>query len=359
MIQMTFRLVLIISLTACSGPAYYFQATSGQLKLMRSRQDIQSILDNPITTSELSSDLKTAGQIMTFAHEKLDLPDNGSYSSYVEVDANALVWNVVATEEFSLRPKKWCFLVTGCVPYRGFFKQQKAIDSAARLRKKGMDVVVSPAGAYSTLGWFKDPLLSTMTSGSDVRLAAYLFHELAHQRLYKKGDGAFNEAYANFVENVGVAAWLESHQRQDDLLRWQQLQSPSQDFSNLIAEIHGELTVLYKSNEENTFKRVRKSEIFSSLSDAYQQLRIEKWQGNSYYDRWFDQPLNNARIALYNTYEGGRCAFKSLLQEANGELREFHRLAKQKSQLQKDERELWLGQTCVTIVSSGELKEKS
>ncbi len=123
------------------------------------------------------------------------------------------MWNVVATGEFSLEPKKWCFPVAGCVPYRGFFKQQKARESAARLAGKGMDVIVSPATAYSSLGWFNDPLLSTMFSGSDTRLAAYLFHELAHQRLYIKHDGLFNEGYASFVEETGVRAWLELNQQ--------------------------------------------------------------------------------------------------------------------------------------------------
>ena len=356
---MIFRLLLIISLTACSSPAYLLQATSGQLKLMRARQDIQSLLDNPATGSDLSSDLKAAEQIKAFAHNRLGLPDNGSYSSYVEINSDALVWNVVATEEFSLRPKKWCFLVAGCVPYRGFFKQQKAMESAARLRKKGMDVLVSPAAAYSTLGWFEDPLLSTMTSGSDIRLAAYLFHELAHQRLYIKDDGSFNEAYASFVEDIGVEAWLESNQRQDDLLKWQQLQSANRDFTNLIAETRGELTVLYLSEETETLKRTRKSEIFISLSKTYNQLRTEKWQGKPYYDSWFEQPLNNAKIALYDTYEGGQCAFTGLLDSANGDLREFHRLAENHSRLQKDERELWLKQTCVTMLPPGEFNEKS
>ena len=161
-------LALVLALTACSGPAYYLQAASGQWKLNRSRQDIQTLLDDPSTSPQLITQLETAVQIREFAQTALDLPANESYSSYAQVDGDVLVWNVVATPEFSLTPKKWCFLVAGCVPYRGFFKQEKAMESAQRLRKKGMDVLVSPAGAYSSLGWFEDPLLSTMISGSDM-----------------------------------------------------------------------------------------------------------------------------------------------------------------------------------------------
>jgi len=337
---------LICFLTACSGPGYYLQAISGQWQLMHARQDVQSLLANPATSPELTANLKAADQIKTFAQNTLDLPSNGSYSSYVEVDGDALVWNVIATEEFSLQAKKWCFPVAGCVPYRGFFKQQKAEDSATRLHKKGMDVFISPAAAYSSLGWFSDPLLSTMFSASDVRLAAYLFHELAHQRLYVKGDGQFNESYAGFVEQAGIRIWLEAGQRQDDLLQWQLLQGASKDFTDLIGVVRSELANVYNSNRTETIKRQMKADIFRSFTHAYKRLIAEKWQGRHYYANWFEKPVNNARLALYNTYEGSHCAFQRLLDKAEGDLQTFHQLAEQKSRLQKDQRKEWLQQTC-------------
>ena len=143
-------LVALYLLTACSGPGYYMQAISGQWKLMRSREEIQALLDNPETSPELAAQLQSASRIKVFAEAVLDLPGDGSYSSYVEVGGSALVWNVIATPEFSLQAKQWCFPVAGCVPYRGYFDQHKANDSADRLRRKGMDVHVSPAAAYLT-----------------------------------------------------------------------------------------------------------------------------------------------------------------------------------------------------------------
>jgi len=339
-------LVLVTFLAACSGPGYYLQAISGQWKLIHARRDIQTLLDDPATKKELATNLKSAEQVKAFANSTLDLPGNGSYSSYVEVDGDALVWNVVATKEFSLEAKKWCFPVSGCVPYRGFFKQQKAKTSATRLHNKGMDVFVSPAAAYSTLGWFKDPLLSTMISGPDTRLAAYLFHELAHQRLYVKGDGLFNEGYASFVEKTGLRLWLESSQRQDDLLQWQRRDNASRDFNHLIGELHKELARLYSSDTPETTMRQKKASIIDSLAISYEQLSDEKWQGKRYYNNWFEDPVNNARLVLYNTYQGGHCAFQSLFDQAGGDLQKFHQLAKQKSRLQKDERAKWLKQTC-------------
>ena len=346
---MIFRLLLVFCLSACSSPAYYLQAMSGQKKLMGSRQDIQSLLNDPATSTELTGHLRTAEQIKTFAQTRLDLPVQDSYSSYVEVEGEALVWNVIATREFSLQPKKWCFPVAGCVPYRGYFKQQKAQDSAEHLSHKGMDVIVSPAAAYSSLGWFNDPLLSTMFSGSDTRLAAYLFHELAHQRLYIKNDGLFNEGYASFVEDTGVRAWLEFNQRQDELQKWLELEDVSKDFSSLVGKARTRLAALYLSNETDTVMRRHKAGIFSTLERDYQSLSDENWQGKRYYSSWFKEPLNNARLALFNTYEGSFCAFQGLWDKSGGDWQKFHHLAEKKSRLPKKERQSWLKQKCPAI----------
>ena len=352
---MILRLLLILSLGACSGPGYYLQAMSGQRQLMQSRQDIQALLNDPATSADLVRQLHSAEQIKAFAQDSLHLPLDGSYSSYVEVEGEALVWNVVATREFSLQPKKWCFPVAGCVPYRGFFNEQKARDSANRLAGRGMDVLVAPATAYSSLGWFNDPLLSTMLGGSDTRLAGYLFHELAHQRLYIKDDGAFNEGYASFVEEAGTRAWLQHGQRQDELQHWRELKDVSRDFSSLVGKTRTRLAELYESKAADTVKRQRKTEIFHALEQDWKQLANEKWQGKAYYSAWFSEPPNNARLALYNTYEGSYCAFQGLWDAASGDWSQFHQLAEQKSRLPKDQRRKWLMQTCADIAPQANL----
>lgn len=346
-------LALTLVLAACSGPGYYLQAISGQWKLMHARQDIQALLANPDTSHELAAQLQSADQIKRFAEDSLDLPVNGSYSSYVEIEGPALVWNVVAAPEFSLQPKRWCFPVAGCVPYRGFFQEHKAIKSAARLQGKGLDVYISPATAYSSLGWFDDPLLSTMFSRSDTRLAAHLFHELAHQRLYVKGDGAFNEGYASFVEVTAVKLWLQSQHRQGDLLEWQQLRNARQDFAELIDVVREKLNKLYYSDSPDIIKRNRKVEIIASLTESYRQLSTRKWDGKSYYEGWFTDPPNNAKLALYSTYEGSNCAFQGLLDQAGGDLERFHRLAEQKAGLKNAERKLWLHHSCGASATPG------
>jgi len=341
----------MLLLSACSGPGYYVQAFSGQWKLMHARQDIQLLLDDPATSAELAEQLQTATRILTFAETTLDLPANGSYASYVELKDNALVWNVVATKEFSLQPKKWCFVVAGCLPYRGFFKKPKAEKSAAKLRRKGLDVYLAAAPAYSTLGKFKDPLLSTMLTGSDIRIAAFLFHELAHQRLYIKDDGQFNESYASFVEETGVQTWLETTARQTELQQWQRLQTASSEFNSLIGDVREDLSELYGSNAGVIGKRRLKAELLDGLSASYEQLKTDRWGGKDYFSGWFSEPLNNAKLALYNTYEGGHCAFRNLYARTRGDMREFHRLAEQQAKLSKDERRTWLEQPCDAITS--------
>ena len=353
---MIFRPLSILGLSlflyACSGPAYYLQAMKGQWKLIHARQDVQMLLDSGGSATALVEDLQTANKILVFAKDELGLSADKSYTSYVELDADALVWNVVATKEFSLEAKKWCFMVAGCVPYRGFFEQSKAEKSAMRLRNKSMDVLVAPAAAYSTLGWFQDPLLSSMFSGSDTRLAAYLFHELAHQRLYMKDDGQFNEGYASFVEETGLRAWLILNQEQDELKNWQKGQMARTEFSLLVTDLQEELGKLYRSDQSEAIKRQEKAAAFKAFSLSYEQLRETNWHGTGYYASWFEEPLNNARLALFSTYEGSHCAFQSLLDQAQGDLQVFHQLAVQKSTTEKDQRQRWLNQPCSSITST-------
>jgi predicted aminopeptidase len=352
---MILRLLLVLCLCGCSAPGYYLQVLAGQRSLMKSRQDIHTLLNDPSTPPELAERLESAERIKAFAQDQLGLPVDGSYSTYVDVKGEALVWNVVATGEFSLAPKKWCFPVAGCVPYRGFFEQQKARESADRLSRKGMDVLVSPAAAYSSLGWFSDPLLSTMFSASGTRLAGYLFHELAHQRLYVKNDSAFNESYASFVEDAGVRAWLAFNQEQDELQSWLRLQAVGKDFSGLVRKTRADLAGLFAGGGSETDMRARKTEILAEFEQAWRRLSDARWQGKRYYQAWFREPLNNARFALFNTYEGGHCAFQALWEESSGDWQKFHRLAEKQSRLPGGERRAWLQQTCANIAAQTDL----
>ncbi len=344
-----------LQVTGCAGPSYYTQAVSGHYRLMRNREDISQILSSDHTDPEMIRDLELAVEIREFATARLDLPDNGSYRQFVKTNRAAATWNVVVAPEFSLEPRKWCFMVSGCVPYRGYFEHEAARKFAGKLAEGGWDVTISPAIAYSTLGWFDDPLLDTMFQYGDAQLAAVIFHELAHQQLYVKGDAAFNESYASFVEDTGVKLWLSSKDDTKQLESWREMQKASLQFNALLLECGKTLETLYASNLPEEKLRLRKSEIFNGLQQDYQTLVKDEWNGRSYYEAWFSRDLNNARIALMKSYRGGVCAFEQLFRSVDGNLANFHLLVADKARLEREQRRAWLNQPCEVIASSHDL----
>jgi predicted aminopeptidase len=333
----------------CAGPGYYLQATSGHWQLMRARQDVAGILASPDSDPALVRKLRLAAGILEFAGTELGLPRSDSYAEFVATGRDAVAWNVVATPEFSLAPRAWCFPVAGCVPYRAYFDPEKARRAADRLAAKGMDVAVSPVTAYSTLGWFDDPLLDTMLNGPETRLAATLFHELAHRRLYLKGQTAFSESYARFVENAGVKAWLRSTGRTEDLHEWGNFMHASAAFNELLQQYRDRLASLYATDTAASEKRADKAGILSDLASSYTGLRDTGWQGRDYFAGFFSHPVNNAHLALVASYEAGQCAFSNLFREAGGDFREFHRLAEVRAGSGADGLADWLAQGCADI----------
>ncbi len=203
-------LPLLIVLTGCSSLGYYAQLGEGQWQLLQARQPVAELLADPQQPAALRQRLQLAQEARAFASARLGLPDNRSYRLYANLKRPYVVWNLFATAEFSLQPLTHCFPIAGCVAYRGYFDEQRARGAAALLRVQGLDTEVAGVEAYSTLGWFDDPLLNSMLAWSDARVAALIFHELAHQRLYLPGDTAFNESFARFVEEEGLRQWRQA-----------------------------------------------------------------------------------------------------------------------------------------------------
>ena len=194
------------------------QAASGEWHVLHERVPIDTVLADPHTPAAVREHLERVRAAREFASQELGLPDNNSYRSYADIGRPYVVWNVVAVPEFSVAPKRWCFPVAGCVAYRGYFHEQSARDFALGLEEQGLDVAVDGVPAYSTLGKFADPVLSSMLRYGDDELAAIVFHELAHQLLYVRDDSEFNEAFATTVETTGLERWL-AHQGQQAHMR--------------------------------------------------------------------------------------------------------------------------------------------
>lgn len=348
-------LLALLGLAGCAAPNYYAQAVSGHFELLRQREPIAELVAAPETGPELAARLETAQAARRFALEELALPDSGSYTQFVRTGREAVTWNVIAAPEFSLEPRRWCFPVAGCVPYRGYFEADKARRFADARRARGDDVDVAPALAYSTLGWFDDPLPDTMLRYDDATLAATLFHEMAHERLYVAGDAAFNESYAGFVEARGLERWLQARGEAERLEEWRRGRRAAREFASLLDGTRAELEALYRGEAAPDAMRAAKQAAFDRLRDAYRDTVRDDWAGVDRFAGWFRGEPNNARLALARTYGGGRCAFERLFDEAGGDFERFHRLAEAKAALASADRRAWLERPCADIAPTGDL----
>jgi predicted aminopeptidase len=324
-------------LGGCATLGYYAQSISGHLELMSLRESVDGLISDDGTPQDLRARLETATEIREFAHLALDLPDNGSYRSYVSLDRPYVSWTVVAAPELSLRPKTWCFPVAGCVAYRGYFEETAARQFATTLQAQGYDVHVAGVQAYSTLGWFDDPLLNTMISQPDYRLAGVIFHELAHQRLYVPGDSSFNEAYANLMEREGVSRWLARSADSDLKARYRIYLERRAEFLDLVARARKSLETAYASDGTEVEKRAAKSQAFAHMREEDRTLRAQ-WNGFEGYDAWFESGLNNAKIALVLTYNEHLPALQNLLANKSGDLRAFNAACEALARLPAGER---------------------
>lgn len=324
-------------LASCSTLNYYSQAAQGQLELLSDARPIDDWIADPGTSSKLRLRLETARQIRRYAVSEMSLPDNDSYKKYASLKRPYVLWNVVATPELSLRPLQWCFPVAGCVNYRGYYNKDAAMAYARELKADGNDVEVGGVPAYSTLGWFSDPLISTFINYPDAELARMIFHELAHQIVYAQGDSQFNESFASTVEEVGVERWMERFGNQAMRDSYARYKSRKHDFLALLLKYRKALeqnyVVVDRSDDE---KRAVKARLFQELKDEYQVLK-GNWGGYAGYDRFFEQPLSNAHLASIATYEDFVPAFRAMLKR-DGNFPAFYKSVKRLAELDRPDR---------------------
>ncbi len=319
---------------------YYFQGASGQLDLVTRAKPIPEVIAQTDDVS-LRARLALVQEMRAFASRELALPDNGSYTRYADLGRPYVVWNVFATAALSLEPRKWCFPVAGCVSYRGYFLEVEARGLAARLAAAGEDVWVSGVPAYSTLGYFDDPVLSTFVRWPEVDVARMLFHELAHQVVYVKDDTQFNESFAAAVEEAGVERWLKTQgdpAKDAYFARSQRLRGAFQD---LVETAKAELGALYGGDAPDDVKRSRKSEIFAAMRNGYERAKGGE-PGLTGYNRWFageaGRGPNNASIASVALYTSDVPAFRALLAEEGEDFPRFYARVRELAALDKPAR---------------------
>jgi len=312
-------------LAGCETTKFYRQAVAGQIEILRKSRPIGKVMADPATSPKLRRQLAAVEEIRGFATSQLGLPGDGSYGKYADVGRKAVVWSLFAAPEFSLKAKTWRYPLLGELQYRGYFREDEAMALAAQLRSEGYDVHVGGVHAYSTLGWFHDPVLNTFVDYPDIDLAELIFHELTHRRLFRRGQTPFNEALATAVAEVGVRRWLAAHGRTEELKTYETRLVRRREFYAQIALTHAELERLYASNLPDELKRQRKSAALAELQERFRELR-RRW-GGSGQSEWLSKPLNNAHLVSVVAYHQHIPVFHQLLDECGGDLSLFFQRA--------------------------------
>ena len=332
MLRILTVLLVNLSLTGC----YYMQAASGQWEVIRKREPLREVIGDPETPGELSERLQLMSDARDFSIAVLGLPDNGSYRSYSDIEREYVVWNVFAAPEFSFAPRQWCFPVAGCVSYRGYFRKGAAIKESERLAASGLDVAVGGVVAYSTLGKFNDPILSTMMRWSDVNIVAVLFHELAHQVVYVKGDTAFNESFATAVEEFGIERWLEHRGQREAMEVYRAGRELQQRLLDMVVETRQNLQPVYDSDRNATEKRALKAERLKQLAtDVAAELERSGREASG----WLTSDLNNARLISTTLYQGYVPVFREIFESCEKEFACFYAETERLAKLRQPERD--------------------
>jgi predicted aminopeptidase len=309
-------------LGSCSSAEFYWQGISGQIDLLRRAQPIPEVLDSA-QDATVKHKLERVRAIRDYASRELGLPENDSYRRYSDLNRRYVLWNVFATPALSLTPRQWCFPIAGCVNYRGYFAESDAREEAARLAATGDDVHIGGVPAYSTLGYFADPMPSTFLRYPDYEIARLIFHELAHQVAYAKDDTVFNESFAVTVEEEGVRRWLAAQHDPELDRQFAISEHYREDFSVLVERTRAQLATLYQSDAGDAEKLRAKAAVFEAMRADYARLK-QTWGGSAAYDGWFAQGPNNASVAAVGLYTQKVPQFQALLAACGGDLPTFY-----------------------------------
>jgi predicted aminopeptidase len=328
-------------LQGCTAIEYYAQAAGGHLEVMRRAVPIEERLQAPDTPDALRAKLVRVLAIREFASRDLALPDNGSFRRYADLGRPFALWNVFAAPEFSVTPVESCFFFAGCVSYRGFYSEQAARRYAAALAREGDDTYIGGVPAYSTLGWFDDPVLSTFIQYPEAEVARIIFHELAHQVAYVKDDTVFNESFAVAVEEEGVRRWLEREGTPAQLLGFERMRGIRRVFASFMLKYRTRLAEFYAQTAGLEERRAGKGQIFSQMQDEYRALKAA-WGGFSGYDRLFAGGANNALLASVAAYTELVPGFRALLARKQNDLAAFYAAVRALAHSGKTERDAQL-----------------
>ena len=330
-----------VLLCGCHSIGYYSQAVSGQWELLTKPESIRQIIADARTPAPLRERLQLVLRLREFAAAKLALPTNGHYLNYADLKRPYVAWTVQAAPEFSTRAKSWWYPIVGSLEYQGYFKEAAARRYAETLRQRGFDVFVGGVPAFSTLGWFHDPVLNTFVFEDEADLAELLFHELAHQRVFVAGDTEFNEAFATAVAQEGLRRWMQTKHDPAGHERYRASVAREEQFVQLVIETRAKLEKFFDSTNHpprlDAELRAGKQAVFDEMKEGYSRLK-QSWGGDTGYDQWFAKPINNAQLNTVEAYHKLMPGFARLLAKQRGDFPAFYREVKSIGRLKKDER---------------------
>jgi predicted aminopeptidase len=348
-------LLLCLALAGCASTTgslgYYWQSLRGHMQLMQAAEPIDRWITRTDITPALRERLQRAQRARAFAVAELGLPDNASYRRYADLKRPYAVWNVVAAPPYALTLHRWCFPVTGCIGYRGYFTEADAQAEAAQLAAQGLEVEVYGVPAYSTLGYMNwaggDPLLSTFIAWPEGEFVRLLFHELAHQVVYAPGDTLFNESFATAVERLGSAQWLASEAAPQARQAFAESSERRSAFRALTRATRARLAEIYEQKEALALDKkalaAMKTEAMQAFRTDYATLRagwLEASHGRppavnaaqlAGYDRWVAR-ANNASFAAQAAYDELVPAFEALFEREGRQWPRFYDAVRQLAQ---------------------------
>jgi predicted aminopeptidase len=329
--------LVLIAISGCSTVGYLAHTSNGHLAVISSKEPIADILAKEKYTVQRRQQLADVLRMRAFASKHIGLPSNKSYTEYVELNRDYVTWTIFATDELSLEPVTWCFWIVGCLPYRGYFSEEKAKQFAEKLHQSNHDVYIAPIPAYSTLGWFSDPLLSSMLGNGEIITAEYIFHELVHQQLYIKNDTRFNEAFASAVARMAVVDWLSAEGKTEDIHRYQQAVHKRDQLFALTKKLRAKLNTIYTSEISDQEKRKQKQQAFAIHQEKIYSLSLN-WSNAEVYRKSVLAGLNNAKLNAQSTYNDLIASFIALFHYCDKNYQRFYEVVASMEKLNKAQR---------------------
>lgn len=313
--------------------SYLLMQGQGQLEVLWNARPVEDFLDDETVDKELKSKIRLIEEIKAFADTELGLKSEGLYTTIYDQQGEDILWNVTACEPYALKSVEWTFPIVGCVSYKGFFDLEKAKYEAQSLKEKGFDIRIRPVNAWSTLGWFSDPILSKNLKREEGALAELFIHEITHANIFLKDSLTFNENLASFIGEHGALQYLvEKYGRSSDSVEYYvQSEKDAQQFVNHCLRGVEDLRALYASfgSEMSEVDKV-------SFKEDYMRKWVSSLDSLPFYDqqaylRRFEEELpNNAFFMAFDRYDSKKKDFAmQLAEDFGGDLYAFISFYKQ------------------------------